>query len=316
MTTTTRTIKLGTRGSALARWQTDHIAALLRQHHADLHTEIVIISTQGDRVIDVPLPEVGGKGMFTAELEDALRRGDIDFAVHSLKDLPTEAPAGLAIGAIPIRASAQDVLVSRAASGIDALPQGAAIGTSSLRRAGQLLHTRPDLQMIDIRGNVDTRIKKALDPDSPYDAIVLAHAGLQRLAREETIREVIALETMLPAPGQGALAVQCRDEPDSLALLAPLDDLPTRCAVTAERAFLSALGGGCAVPVAAHAVMRGPQLRLHGRVISVDGVSMVDTAFATYCLAGSELQAAAALGQHLAEMALQQGARAILEAGD
>jgi hydroxymethylbilane synthase len=193
---------------------------------------------------------------------------------------------------------------------------GAAVGTSSLRRAGQLLHARPDLHMIDIRGNVDTRIKKALDPEGPYDAIVLAHAGLQRLEREDAIREVIPLDLMLPAPGQGALAVQCRDEADSLALLAPLNDLPTRAAVTAERAFLSALGGGCAVPVAAHAVMRGPQLRLHGRVIRVDGASMVDVAFAAYCLPGSELRSAEALGQHLAEMALQQGAHTILEAGD
>ena len=244
-----RTIRLGTRGSALARWQTDHIAALLRQAHPDIQTETITFTTRGDQVLDVPLPKVGGKGLFTAELEDALRRGEIDLAVHSLKDLPTDDPTGLTVGAIPARVSAQDVLVSRGRHSIATLPHRAVVGSSSHRRAGQLLHLRPDLHVIDIRGNVDTRVRKALDPNGPYDAIVLAQAGLARLGHKAVISEVLPIEVMLPAPGQGALAVQCRDDAESLELLVSLDHLPTHCAVAAERAFLAGLGGGCSVPV-------------------------------------------------------------------
>lgn len=313
MTDLTGAIRLGTRGSALARWQTDHIAARLREAHPDLQAEIIVFSTRGDQVIDVPLPQVGGKGLFTAELEEALRSGKIDFAVHSLKDLPTEDPDGLTVGAIPVRAAPNDVLVSRAGHTLDTLPEGAVIGSSSHRRAGQLLHARPDLRMADIRGNVDTRIRKARDPEGPYDAIILAQAGLTRLGFADMISEVISLDTLLPAPGQGALAVQCRNEADSLTLLHPLDDRATRAAVTAERAFLAGLGGGCSVPVAAYGEVKGSELLLRGRVSALDGSHQVDVGMATYLLKDGEMQAAEKLGRHLAEMALQQGAVAILE---
>lgn len=313
MTEQTRTIRLGTRGSALARWQTDHVAALLREVHPALGTEVVVFSTRGDQVLDVPLPKMGGKGLFTAELEDALRKGEIDLAVHSLKDLPTEDPPGLMIGAIPTRAPANDVLVSRQGHSLDSLPRGAVVGSSSQRRAGQLLSVRPDLRIADIRGNVDTRVRKALDPLGSYDAILLAQAGLERLGHSEVISQILPLDVMLPAPGQGALAVQCLDEAALRELLAPLDHLPTRCAVLAERAFLAALGGGCSVPVAAYSTVQGSELHLQGRIVSLDGLRRVDVASATTLVEGSEVKAAAALGQQLAEMALQQGASTILE---
>jgi hydroxymethylbilane synthase len=308
------TIRLGTRGSALARWQTDHVAARLREVHPGLQTEIVVLTTRGDQVLDVPLPQIGGKGLFTAELEDALRSGEIDLAVHSLKDLPTEDPAGLTIGAVLQRAAPNDVLVSRNNYTVSTLPQGATVGSSSHRRAGQLLQARPDLRMADIRGNVDTRIKKAHDPNGPYDAIILAQAGISRLGFHEAISEVISLDILLPAPGQGALAVQCRDDADSLALLKPLDHLPTRAAVTAERAFLAGLGGRCSVPVAAYGEPRGSELLLRGRVSSLNGAELVEVGMATYLLQGGEVQAAEKLGRHLAEMALADGAAALLEA--
>ncbi|RME63951.1 MAG: hydroxymethylbilane synthase, partial [Caldilineae bacterium] len=203
----TKTVRIGTRGSALARWQTDHVAALLREAWPALQVDIQVIRTRGDRVLDTPLPLVGGKGLFTAELEHALRSGAIDFAVHSLKDLPTEDAPGLTVGAIPARAPVQDVLISREGMDLDHLPPGATIGTSSRRRAAQLLHHRPDLHILDIRGNVDTRIRKTLDPNGPYDATILAQAGLERLELLEGLpAHVLPFQVMLPAPGQGALA--------------------------------------------------------------------------------------------------------------
>jgi hydroxymethylbilane synthase len=307
-----RTVRLGTRGSALARWQTDHIAARLREAYPALSTEIVVFSTRGDQVVDVPLPKIGGKGLFTAELEDALRKGVIDLAVHSLKDLPTEDPDGLMVGAIPARAATNDVLVSRAGYSLDTLPESAVIGSSSHRRAGQLLAVRPDIRIADIRGNIDTRVKKALDPLGVYDAIMLAQSGLDRLGYSDVISQILPLDVMLPAPGQGALAVQCRADAASWGLLTPLDHLPTRCAVLAERAFLAALGGGCSVPVAAYGTVRGSELHLQGRIVALDGSHQVDVAFATSLPEGCEVNAAEALGQHLAAMALQQGANRIL----
>src|SRR5690242_17393930 len=255
---------LGTRGSKLARWQTDHVREALLRAWPALEAQTRIITTQGDRTLDQPLPAIGGKGVFTAELEEALLRGEIDLAVHSLKDLPTTQTPGLTIGAILERADPRDALISREGHTLATLPQGATVGTSSSRRRAQLLHIRPDLHIRDLRGNVDTRIAKALDPDGPYDAIVLALAGVQRLGRAEVVGEMISLETLLPAPGQGALAVQCRDDEESRALLASLNQAPTALHVTAERAFLAGLGGGCAVPVAAYAWTEGERLHLHG----------------------------------------------------
>lgn len=302
-----RTVRIGTRGSALARWQTDHVAELLQTAYTDLTVEITVISTQGDRVLDQPLPLVGGKGLFTAELEAALRSGEIDCAVHSLKDLPTELGDGLIVGAIPQRADPADALVSRGGHTLATLPQGARIGTSSRRRAAQLLHARPDLQMRDIRGNVDTRIRKALDPEGDYDAILLAFAGLDRLGKADVISERISFATLLPAPGQGALAIQCRDDADSRDLLALLTHAPTATAVRAERAFLGELGSGCSLPVAAYAEIEEGNLRLRGRVNSLDGAQQIDVAM----IAGAD--EAEAVGRELARQALAQGAAQLLE---
>jgi hydroxymethylbilane synthase len=303
-------IRLGTRGSLLARWQTDHIRGLLGQHWPDTDAEIEVITTRGDAVLDTPLPLLGGKGVFTAELEAALRHRQIDFAVHSLKDLPTENPAALTIGAVTERANPHDALISRGGQTLDSLPQGAVIGTSSRRRAAQLLHERADLQIIDIRGNIDTRIRKALDPDGPYDAILLACAGLERLERLDVVAEILPAELMLPAPGQAALAVQCRDEAESLALLEPINHSETEITVTAERAFLAGLGGGCSLPIAAYAtVEEGDYIHLRGRISAPDGSQQIDV----QAEGDASVDAARQLGAELAREALKQGAQAILE---
>jgi hydroxymethylbilane synthase len=310
MSNTVRIVHLGTRGSRLARWQTGHVREALLRAWPDLDAQERVITTQGDHTLDTPLPVIGGKGVFTAELENALLRGEIDLAVHSLKDLPTTQTPGLVIGAILDRADARDALISRAGSTLATLPRGATVGTSSLRRGAQLLHLRPDLQIHDLRGNVDTRIAKALDPDGLYDAIILALAGVQRLEREEVISEIVALDALLPAPGQGALAVQCRDEEESRALLAPLAHATTTLHVTAERAFLAGLGGGCAVPVAAYAWTEGDRVRLHGRVTAPNGERQVDAQSAGDAM----LDNAQELGARLALSALEDGARELLEA--
>lgn len=301
-----RVVRLGTRGSALARWQTDLVAGLLTAAWPDLVPETVVLRTQGDRILDRPLPLIGGKGLFTAELEAALRAGAIDLAVHSLKDLPTSLPAGLILGAIPPRGSVHDVVISRHGLPLAQLPAGAVVGTGSRRRAAQLLYAYPHLRVADIRGNVDTRLRKALDPNGPYDAIVLAAAGLERLELNDLVTEILPLTVMLPAPGQGALAVQCRDESAWQALLAPLDDPATRAAVTAERAFLHRLGAGCAVPVAAYAEATGEQLWVCGRVMAPDGATCIEVART------GPRHEAEALGIALAEEALARGADRLL----
>lgn len=309
MTSPMSAVRIGTRGSALALWQAHHVRDLLQRAWPTLEVSIEVLKTQGDATLDTPLPQIGGKGVFTAELETALRVGAIDLAVHSLKDLPTDDSDGLIIGAIPKRATPHDALISRGKQTLDLLPAHAAVGTSSRRRAAQLLVRRPDLQMLDIRGNVDTRIRKALAADGPYDAIVLALAGLERLGRADEATQRLPLDEMLPAPGQGALAAQCRDEAVSRALLAPITHRSTTLAVTAERAFLAALGGGCAVPVAAYAEFRNRRLTLRGRVTAPDGSRQVDVA-----LEGSpSLKGAVTLGQRLADQALAQHADELLE---
>lgn len=308
-----RLIRLGTRGSALARWQTGHVETLLRAAWPHLETEIRTFSTRGDQVLDTPLPLVGGKGLFTTELEDALRGGEIDLAVHSLKDLPTGQPEGLAIGAIPARGNPADVLVSRAGFTLETLPAGATVGTSSRRRAAQLLYHRPDLRTVDIRGNVDTRIRKALDPHGPYDAVILAYVGLERLGRLEMVSQVLPFEQMLPAPGQGALGIQCRDEKASLEMLRPIDHAEARLAATAERAFLAGLGGGCAVPVSSYATVGGGEVRLRGRVTAPDGTAQIEV-FGTTPVEPDGGQTTRQLGVELARRALAQGAYTLLEA--
>ena len=293
-----------TRPSALARWQTQWVINSLQKIHPNLECEEKIITTQGDKILDKPLPEIGGKGLFTQELESELLSGAVHCAVHSLKDLPVENPGGLTIGCIPIRAEVRDALISKNGFMLATLPQGASVGTSSLRRAAQLLSLRPDLRTESLRGNVDTRVHKALD--GQYDAIILAGAGLTRLGLEKNVTEWLSLDVMLPAPGQGALAVQCRaDDQTTLNLLAALDDDSTRKAVTAERAFLSGLGGGCAVPVAAHATVKAQTISLTGLVISEDGKKIVKVT--------GDGNDALALGKRLADKAIVQGAGDILK---
>jgi hydroxymethylbilane synthase len=308
---------LGTRASALARWQTSHVAELLRAAwpSATFAVDERIFVTHGDQTLDLPLPLIGGKGVFTAELEAALLAGGIDLAVHSLKDLPTTPTPGLALGAIPRRTNPADVMVSRSDYTLYTLPRGAMVGTSSRRRAAQLRCQRPDVRIADLRGNVDTRLRKALDPLARYDAIVLAHAGLERLNRLDLISQILPFDAMLPAPGQGALGVQCRAERAWLELLEPMSDVEAVLTSTAERAFLAGLGGGCAVPVSSHGAFdrSAGVVRLSGRVSAPDGSAQVDVTGTTALVdPASDLQAAARLGAELAGSAIEQGAGALL----
>ena len=259
-----------TRPSALARWQTAHVMRLLKSAVPSLECDEQIITTNGDRIVDRPLPEIGGKGLFTSELESALLTGQAQVAVHSLKDLPVDDTPGIVTAAIPARDSAFDVLVSVNGQTLANLPYAARVGTCSLRRTAQLLARRPDLTILSLRGNVDTRVRKLLNGE--YDAIVLASAGLTRLGLDTYISETLPLDVMLPAPGQGALAAQCRaDDTETLNLLASIHDSHTADSVATERFFLSALGGGCSLPIAAYAEKNNGQIILTGAVISVDG---------------------------------------------
>lgn len=303
----TKPFRIGTRGSDLARWQANHVSQLLQTQVPSLELETVFFTTRGDKVLDKALPEIGGKGLFTEELEQSLREGQIDAAVHSLKDLPTDDPDGLTIGAIPQRAPVEDILVSRDGLTLDALPEGAVIGTSSRRRAAQLLAYRPDFKIIDIRGNVGTRINKVFADEKLYDATILAHAGVSRLELTQYITQIIPFDIMLPAPGQGALGIQCRDEATSIEQLSTINDPETTSAVRAERAFLNTLEGGCSVPVASYAMVSDGQVSLIARVIAVDGSKTIE-------LKGTAAREDAwQLGQELAHSALSQGADVILD---
>jgi hydroxymethylbilane synthase len=297
-----------TRPSALARWQTQWVISALKKVYRDLECTEKIITTQGDKILDKPLPEIGGKGLFTLELESALLSGSVHCAVHSLKDLPVDNPEGITIGCIPFRAEVRDALISKKGYTLETLPPGSVVGTSSLRRAAQVLAARPDLTTASLRGNVDTRLRKALE--GQYDAIILAGAGLARLGLENHVTQWLPLEVMLPAPGQGALAVQCQAyDFETLSLLSALEDITTRAAVTAERQFLLGLGGGCAVPVAAfgQCTVIGGQLSLSltGLVASPDGKQMIR--------ATGEGSDPIVLGKALAEQAIAHGADKILQ---
>lgn len=299
---------VGTRGSSLALWQTEHVAGRLQAVTPGLEIEIRTIKTQGDVVRDRPLSQIEGKGFFVKELESALLSGQADLAVHSLKDMPTELPEGLALGAVLERTDPYDALIVREGAGdLSSLPAGARVGTSSLRRRAQLLAARPDLEVADLRGNVDTRLRKLRSGE--YDAVVLAAVGLARLGFGEQIGQRLPFDLMLPAPGQGALAVECRaDDRAVLELLRSLHHRPTWAAVAAERAFLSGLGGGCSVPVAAYA--EEPEeavLRLHGLVASLDGRRVVRV------VGEGSPEEPERLGNESARKALAQGAGAILE---
>ena len=301
-------LRIGTRASALARWQTEHVRA--RLHAAGYATERVEIRTTGDMVQHVPLAEIGGRALFTRQIDDAMLEGRIDLAVHSLKDLPTMLPAGLVLAAVGEREDARDALVGRGPLHWSDLPAGAVLATSSLRRRAQVRHLRPDLQVTDIRGNVDTRLAK-LDAHGEWTGILLAAAGLVRLGFGDRIGQRLPPELMLPAPGQGALAVTARlGDVAAVAAARAMHHDPTARAVAAERAFLRTLEGGCQVPVAAHAELgEGGELRLHGRVLSLLGERGVEGVESGPARTEAE---ADSLGVALAERLLEDGADSIL----
>jgi hydroxymethylbilane synthase len=304
------TLRIGTRGSPLARAQADAVRRELSAAHPDLEIETVLVTTRGDKILDVPLAQVGGKGLFVKEIEDALLRGDVDLAVHSLKDVPGVVPAGLALVAFPRREDPRDVLVGRTAPTLSGLAAGARIGTSSLRRAVQLRAARPDLEIVSVRGNVGTRIDKLDRGD--LDAILLARAGLARLGLEGRATEILEIETMLPAVGQGVIAIEARaDDGATRSLAASLSDPATERAVAVERAFLARLEGSCQVPLAAHARETAEGTRADGFVSSLDGRRRV--AASRNVAAGASLEALAEAGRSLAEELLAKGGKEILD---
>ena len=300
-------IRLGTRGSALALWQAHHVADRLRPVVAPRTVELVLIETHGDRIQDKPLASLGGFGVFTKAIQDALLNKQVDVAVHSLKDLPTLPVEGLKLAAVPPRGPSGDALVSHKHRRFADLPNGAVIGTSSLRRRAQLLNERPDLKLIDLRGNVETRLRKLLEQE--LDGIVLAEAGLQRLGLAKHIKEILDPRWMLPAVGQGAIGLECReDDAETIHFVEALTDPPTWSAVLAERAMLWALGGGCLVPIGAYSQIGHGMLTLRGTVLSADGKRrIVDTH-------RGPMDKPLGIGNELAASLLSAGARELLEA--
>lgn len=298
-------LRIATRKSALALWQAEFVKAQLEHHHPGLVVELVPMTTQGDIILDTPLAKIGGKGLFVKELEQAMLDGRADIAVHSMKDVPVEFPEGLELFTICEREDPRDAFVSNRFDSLDALPPGAVVGTSSLRRQCQIRALRPDLAIRDLRGNVNTRLAK-LDAGE-YDAIILAAAGLIRLEMVERITAFIEPETSLPANGQGAVGIECRtDDARTKALLAPLEHSATRVRVNAERAMNRRLEGGCQVPIGAYALLEGNEVWLRGLVGSVDGTQLL-----TADIKGASSDAEA-LGVQLAEQLLAQGADKIL----
>jgi hydroxymethylbilane synthase len=297
-----RTLRIGTRGSLLAKWQAEFIRKRLFAAKG-VEAEIVIIKTAGDKLQQVPLTAIGGKGIFIKELEEALLEESIDLAVHSVKDVPTDTPSRLMFPAVCKRDDVRDCLVGAT---LESLRRGARVGTSSLRRQAQLLHLRPDLDIRDLRGNVDTRLRKV--ESGEYEAIMLSKAGLDRLGLGQRISEVLAPEVCMPAVGQGAIAVECRlKDTEAADVLAPLDDAETRTAIIAERALLAALHGGCQVPLGAWGRVERGELVLEACVCSVDGVQYVKQR------AAAPPDQAAALGEHMARLLIEAGAQTILE---
>jgi hydroxymethylbilane synthase len=302
-----QTLRIGTRGSALALWQARHVAAAIAALPGAPATEIVEIHTQGDRVLDVPLSQVEGKAFFTKEIEDALLDGRVDLAVHSLKDLPTELPPGLVLGAVLEREDPRDVLLTRDGAGFATLAAGASVGTSSLRRRALLARWRPDVELAELRGNVPTRLRK-LD-QGHYEAIVLAAAGVKRLGLAERISEFLPLDRVPPAVAQGAVAIEVRDGDERvLATVRRLDHAGTRATTAAERALLNRLEGGCQVPVGALATLDGDALHLRAVICSLDGARSVGGR------RSGTVAEATAVGRGLAEELLADGGDAILAA--
>jgi hydroxymethylbilane synthase len=297
-------IRIGSRGSTLALVQARSVKAAIENAQPEAQVEIVVIKTSGDRFVDVPMQSIGGKGLFTKEIEDALLNKKIDIAVHSMKDLPTELPDGLTIAAIPPREDPRDVLVSRNKDKLQRLSSGSKVGTGSLRRRAQILHYRADLSVVPIRGNVDTRLKK-LDAGE-VDALIMAAAGLKRIGQEDRIVEFIPLDICVSAVGQGALALETREGAWVRETLALLHDDKTDREVSAERAFLQRLGGGCQVPIGARAAVEGAKLQIVGVIANPDGT--------TLCRGekSGQTSEAADLGRALAEQLLREGADKIL----
>ena len=300
-------LKIGTRQSLLALWQSNHIAACLRKQYPDCEVVLKKIVTKGDRILDVPLAQIGGKGLFTKEIEEDLLSGEVDLAVHSLKDMPTVLPEGLCLTAITERANVGDAFVSNKYNSFAELPLGAVVGTSSLRRKAQLLAARPDLTIRDLRGNVDTRLRK-LD-EGLYDDIILAAAGLERLGHGDRIKAVIPSSVCLPAVGQGALAIECRtNDAEVRQMLDFLNDVPTVYATNAERAFLGLLEGGCQVPIGVHADVEGDKIKIEAIIAALDGSTVLrDTV-------EGPASDAVALGQALGRKMLANGGQEILAA--
>jgi hydroxymethylbilane synthase len=297
---------IGTRGSQLALWQTEWVKKELERRFSELTIELTIIKTTGDKILDSPLSKIGDKGLFTREIEHALLRGDIDLAVHSLKDIPTETPDGLIIGAITKRADVRDVFISKHYKSLKELPAGATVATGSLRRKAQLLHLRPDLQIADIRGNLNTRFKKF--DESTWDGMILARAGIDRLGFSERITQVIPTSLMLPAVGQGALAVEIRKSDRRVRqFVSALQHEATATAVTAERSFLKYLEGGCQIPIGAYGRIRRGELLLDAMVGSLDGSFIIRDAVK------GEPKDAKKLGIALAKKLYKQGGKEILE---
>ena len=301
-----RTITIGTRGSSLSLCQTQIIQVWLEEHFAQHQFVVKTIKAKADHNPEVPLVAIGGEGIFVKELEASLLKGEIDLAVHSMKDLPLQIPAGIVLAAITEREEARDAFMSRTGQALDQLPAGSRIGTSSLRRKSQLLHLRRDIEVVEIRGNVDTRVRK-LD-EGRYDAIVLAACGLIRLGLEDRITQYLSLDQMLPEPGQGALGVEARaGDEEILELLKVLDDPITRACVEAERAFLRALGGGCRVPIAAYAQIANGTLALDGAVVAPDGTRLLRDR------STGPLESPESLGEALANRLISQGAKELLK---
>lgn len=302
------TIRLASRGSALALWQARHIQALLGRAHRGLTVAIEVVTTTGDRITDVPLAHIGDTGLFTKEVDRAVLDGRADFAVHSLKDVPTVASPGLLLAAVPERNDPRDALLVAPGQprSLEALPAGARIGTSSLRRRALLLEQRPDLLVTDLRGNLDTRLARLAEKQ--YDAIVLAAAGLHRLGWDDEIAQILEPPTWLPAAGQGALAVVCRsDDDDTRALLAALEHAPSRATTTAERTLLRTLEGGCQIPIGALASVDSERLQLHAFVASIAGTTSVRGE------AAGTVADAEQIGAQLANDMIARGASRILD---
>ena len=303
---TDKPVRIGTRGSKLALWQASWVEKAISSNFPSVPVEIVIIKTKGDKILDVPLAKVGGKGLFVKEIEEALLDGRIDIAVHSMKDMPAIVPDGLCIGAVPERENPSDVLISLNGDRLADLPKEAKIGTSSLRRSAQILHLRPDFQIVPLRGNLDTRLKKLRQEN--LDAIIVAAAGVIRLELNDHVTQYLEPDTILPAVGQGALCIEIRKNDNRIeSIVSPIDHESTRTAVTGERAFLKHLEGGCQIPVAAFGTIEGDSISLTGMVADIDGSTVFRKSMS------GRTKDCATIGVELAEALIDMGAKPILD---